>query len=170
MELQDNPDGWRIIYHFVWGPMRSKPCLTGQIAERLAALIEERANDVTFEPITVVIKPDRVYLAAAAPPTLAPHRIICQVRAYTSRILRDEFPELTRIPTLWTRAYLVVAGEGMTADEALKRFEAMLKPRRPRGRPRKTPADARANVKPDTSNDQGDTANTSDGGEATMEA
>jgi len=128
--------------------MRSKPCLTGEIAERLEALIEERAPDVTFEPITVVIKPDRVYLAAAAPPTLAPHRIICQVRAYTSRILRDEFPELTRIPTLWTRTYLVVAGEGVTAEEALRRFEATLTPRRPRGRPRKTPADA--NEAPDS--------------------
>lgn len=142
MELQDNPDGWRITYHFVWGPMRSKPCLTGEIAERLEALIEERASDVTFEPVAVLILPDRVYLAAAAPPTLAPHRIICQVKAHTSRILRDEFPELTRIPTLWTRAYLVVAGEGVTADEALRRFEATLKPRKPRGRPRKTPADA----------------------------
>ncbi|HUX74642.1 MAG TPA: IS200/IS605 family transposase [Steroidobacteraceae bacterium] len=142
MELQDNPDGWRITYHFVWGPMRSKPCLTGEIAERLAALIEERASDVTFEPVAVLILPDRVYLAAAAPPTLAPHRIICQVKAHTSRILRDEFPELTRIPTLWTRAYLVVAGEGVTADEALRRFEATLTPRRPRGRPRKTLADA----------------------------
>ena len=120
--------------------MRSKPCLIGEIAERLEALIEERATDVTFEPVAVIILPDRVYLAAAAPPTLAPHRIICQVKAHTSRVLRDEFPELTRIPTLWTRAYLVVAGESVTADEALRRFEATLAPRRPRGRPRKTPA------------------------------
>ncbi len=140
MEIQDNPDGWRITYHFVWGPMRSKPCLIGEIAERLEALIEERASDVTFEPVAVIILPDRVYLAAAAPPTRAPHRIICQVKAHTSRILRDEFPELTRIPTLWTRAYLVVAGESVTADEALRRFEATLAPRRPRGRPRKAPA------------------------------
>jgi putative transposase len=167
MDIQDYPDGWRIIYHFVWGPMRSKPCLTGEIAERLEALIEERAPDVTFEPITVIIKPDRVYLAAAAPPTLAPHRIICQVRAYTSRILRDEFPELTRIPTLWTRTYLVVAGESMTADEALRRFEATLTPRRPRGRPRKTPTDATA---PGTPGDQADATEPPDGGVATTEA
>ena len=149
MELQDNSDGWRIVYHFVWGPMRSKPCLTGEIAERLAALIEERASDVTFEPVAVLILPDRVYLAAAAPPTLAPHRIICQVKAHTSRILRDEFPELTRIPTLWTRAYLVVAGESVTADEALSRFAATLEPRRPRGRPRKTPVSGTTAEQPD---------------------
>jgi REP element-mobilizing transposase RayT len=81
--------------------------------------------------------PDRVYLAAAAPPTLAPHRIVCQIKALTSRALRDEFPELTRIPTLWTRAYLVVAGDELTAEEVIRRYEATLSPRRPRGRPRK---------------------------------
>ncbi|HLY30641.1 MAG TPA: IS200/IS605 family transposase [Ktedonobacterales bacterium] len=137
MELQDNTDEWLITYHFVWAPMRAKPCLTGEIAARLAALIAERASEVEFAPLTVLILPDRVYLAVGAAPTLAPHHIICQVKAYTSRILRDEFPELTRIPTLWTRAYVALAGDGITAEEAFRRFEATLQPRRPRGRPRK---------------------------------
>lgn len=142
MDIHNNPpdadETWSITYHFVWGPMRSKPCLTGDVAERLRALIEERANDVEFHPLTVLVLPDRVYLAAAAPPTLAPHRIVCQIKAHTSRILRDEFPELTRIPTLWTRAYLVMAGDQLTSDEVFERFAAAQPTRRPRGRPRKT--------------------------------
>ncbi|GEM_PF-608951 len=141
MELQDNHqdqhDEWLITYHFVWGAMREKPCLTGEVATRLAKLIEERANDVEVAPLAVLVLPDRVYLAVGAAPTLAPHHIICQVKAYTSRILRDEFPELNRIPTLWTRAYLAMAGDTITAEEAFRRFEATLRPRRPRGRPRK---------------------------------
>ncbi len=115
MDIQDFSQTWYITYHFVWGPMRSKACLVGEIAERLQALIEEKASGSSFEPLAVIILPDRVYLAVAESPTLAPHHIICQVRAYTSRVLRDEFPELTRIPTLWTRAYLVLAGEQITA-------------------------------------------------------
>lgn len=138
----DADETWSITYHFVWGPMRSKPCLTGDVAERLRALIEERASDVEFHPLTVLVLPDRVYLAAAAPPTLAPHRIVCQIKAHTSRILRDEFPELTRIPTLWTRAYLVMAGDQLTSDEVFERFAAAQPTRRPRGRPRKTILDA----------------------------
>lgn len=134
---QDADEAFCITYHFVWGPMRSKPCLTGEVAERLRALIEDRASETEFQPLLVVILPDRVYVAAAAPPTLAPHRIICQIKAHTSRVLRDEFPELTRIPTLWTRAYMVMAGDQLTADQAFERFEAAQPPRRPRGRPRK---------------------------------
>jgi len=133
----DDNDTWSITYHFVWGPMRSKACLTGDVAERLRALIEERASEVEFRPRLVVVLPDRVYVAAAAPPTLSPHHIVCQIKARTSRVLRDEFPELTRIPTLWTRAYLVMAGDQLTAEEVFERFEATQPPRRPRGRPRK---------------------------------
>ena len=137
MDIQNYPPLSSITYHFVWQPMRAKPCLTGEVARRLRLLVEERARELEFQPRTLIILPDRVYLAAAAPPTLAPHSIVCRVKALTSRALREEFPELTRIPTLWTRAYLVLAGEGMSAEEVLQRFEALQRPRRPRGRPRK---------------------------------
>lgn len=137
MERQDNSNAWHITYHFVWSPMRAKACLSGEIARRLEELIRQRAADQEFSPVTLVILPDRVYLAAEAPPTLAPHSIVCQVKAYTSRVLRDEFPELTRIPSLWTRAYLVMAGEALDPEEVIRRFEEQQPQRRPRGRPRK---------------------------------
>jgi putative transposase len=137
MDIQNSQERWRITYHFVWGPMRAKACLSDVVAERLRNLIAERAHEMACEPIALVILPDRVYLAAAAPPTLAPHSIISQVKAYTSRVLRDEFPELTRIPSLWTRAYLVVAGDALDPEELFRHFEEQLPERRPRGRPRR---------------------------------
>jgi len=143
MDIQNSPDDrsndWRIVYHFVWQPMRAKACLTGEVAERLRALLEEHADQLQFQPLALVIMPDRVYLAAAPPPTLSPHSIVCQVKALTSRALRSEFPELTRIPTLWTRAYLVLAGETISPEEVLQRFDSLLPPRKPRGRPPRKP-------------------------------
>jgi putative transposase len=138
MDIHDYPPNWHIRYHFVWGPMRAKACLIDEVARRLQALIEEQATGLEFVPVKLVIEPDRVYLAAEAPPTVAPHRIVCQVKAYTSRVLRDEFPELTRIPSLWTRAYLVMAGEHIEPEEVMRRFEDAQPRRRPRGRPRKS--------------------------------
>ena len=140
MDIHNSDEPWYITYHFVWGPMRSKACLVGEVAHRLQALVEEKTDSLPFRPRTLIIMPDRVYLAAAAPPTLAPHSIVCQVKALTSRALREECPELTRIPTLWTRAYLVVAGDEVTAEEVFRLYEARQRPRRPRGRPRKTQA------------------------------
>jgi putative transposase len=138
MDIHDNATRkWYITYHFVWGPMRAKPCLINEVAQRLEDLIAEKADGLDFVPVRLVIRPDRVYLAAEAPPTVAPHHIVCQVKAYTSRVLREEFPELTRIPTLWTRAYLVLAGDAIEPDEVLRRFDETLPTRRPRGRPPK---------------------------------
>jgi putative transposase len=126
----------RIVYHFAWGPMRSKPCLVGEAAARLRDLIRERAWALQVELEDVRIYPDRVYIAVAAPPTLSPHRIVCQLKAHSSRCLRHEFQEMTRIPTLWTRRYLVLAGEQLTPEDVLQAYEAAMPPRRRPGRPR----------------------------------
>lgn len=121
--------------------MRYKPCLCGDAGIRLGQLLEQKVNELGLGLLGYRIMPDKVYLAVSAPPTMAPHRIACQIKAHTSRVLRDEFIEMTRIPTLWTRAYLVFGGEHLTPEEALSEFEAWQPPRRARGRPRKREID-----------------------------
>lgn len=132
----------RLTYHFVWGPMRSKPCLTGEAARRLYELLVEKAEELSVDLETVQIFPDRVYVAVAAPPVLSPHHIVCQFKAHSSHCLRHEFGEMTRIPTLWTRAYLVLAGDQMTPEQVLAAFAAAVPPRRRPGRPRSCELDA----------------------------
>jgi putative transposase len=124
-----------IVYHFVWGPMRRKACLAGAAGERLRELLHEKAEELPVDLEDVRILPDRVYVAVAAPPILSPHHIVCQFKAHSSRCLRHEFQEMTRIPTLWTRTYLVLAGEQLTPEEVLAAYEAALPPRRRPGRP-----------------------------------
>jgi putative transposase len=126
----------RITYHFVWAPMRCKPCLTGKAAQRLLELIHEKATELEVDLEDVTVLPDRVYVAVAAPPVLSPHRIVCQFKAYSSHCLRQEFQEMTRIPTVWTRAYLVRAGDHITPEQVLADYEAAIPPRRRPGRPR----------------------------------
>ena len=126
----------RITYHFVWGPMRCKPCLTGEAAARLRELIREKAVELQVELEDLEIFPDRVYVAVAAPPVLSPHRIVCQLKAHSSHCLRREFQEMTRIPAVWTRAYLVLAGDEVTPDQVLAAYDAAIPPRRRPGRPR----------------------------------
>ncbi|MGH2448706.1 MAG: IS200/IS605 family transposase [Chloroflexota bacterium] len=125
-----------IIYHFAWSPMRSKPCLVGEAASRLAELIREKAAELHVDLEELSIYPDCVYLALAAPPTLSPHHIVCQLKAHSSHCLRLEFEEMTKIPTLWTRRYVVRAGDHLTPEQVLAAFQAALPPRRRPGRPR----------------------------------
>lgn len=129
----------QLVYHFAWGPMRDKPVLVGCVATRLAGLLLEKAEALEVHILHLEILPNRVYAAVAAPPTLAPHQIVCGLKAHTSGVLRREFTELTTMPTLWTRHYLVLAGASILMDELLAAFEATLAPRRPRGRPAACP-------------------------------
>jgi putative transposase len=126
----------RIVYHFAWQPMRGKPLLVGEAARRLAVLLHEKAEMLDIAVRKMVIHPDVVYLAVEAPPTISPHSIVCGLKAYSSGILRREYRELTTIPTLWTRDYLVAAGEDVLMEHLLNALAACAPPRRSRGRPR----------------------------------
>jgi putative transposase len=49
--------------------------------------------------------PDHVHLFVSASPKWAPHQIVHRIKGYTSKVLRDEYPALRRLPGLWTRSY-----------------------------------------------------------------
>lgn len=40
-------------------------------------------------------------------PTLSPSDVMQQIKGYTSKVLREEFAELSKMPSLWTRSYFV---------------------------------------------------------------
>ncbi|HEY8287058.1 MAG TPA: transposase [Chloroflexota bacterium] len=125
-----------LIYHFAWGPMRAKPVLVDEIAEALNALLREKAALLAVGIRDLRIQPALVYLMVDAPPMVSPHSIACGLKAHSSSALRRTYKELTTIPTLWTREYLVAAGEHIRAEELMAAYLAMHAPqRRPRGRP-----------------------------------
>jgi putative transposase len=115
--------------------MRAKPVLVGCITERLASLLREKAACLGVNLGSVSIQPAFVYVLVQAPPTVSPHRIACGLKAYSSGVLRREFRELTTIPSLWTRDYLVATGEEISIDDLFEAYQAGLAPRRLPGRP-----------------------------------
>ncbi|MCG8348991.1 MAG: IS200/IS605 family transposase [Chloroflexales bacterium] len=107
--------------HFVWCPKYRRKVLQGAIADRLKALLHEKADalGVTVEGLEVL--PDHVHLFVAASPTDAPQYLANQFKGYTSRVLRDEFPGLkSRLPSLWRRSYSVGSAGHVSADTIQK--------------------------------------------------
>lgn len=95
-------------YHFVWCPKYRRKVLNGRIKKRLIWLIHEKAKELGCEVLKLVVNPDHVHLFIRGDPTLSANRIVGEIKGYSSRVLRKEFPELrTRLPTLWTRSYFV---------------------------------------------------------------
>lgn len=80
--------------------------MVNQVALRLEELLVEKSKSLGLNIKVVAIQPDHLHLFIKTDPTDSPHWVVQQLKGYTSRILRQEFPELrSKIPSLWTRSY-----------------------------------------------------------------
>lgn len=108
-------------YHFVWIPRRRRKVLQGDVASRLARLIETYAERIDCRVISLAIEIDHVHLFLNAPATLAPDQIMHRIKGPTARILRAEFPHLRRMPSMWTRSYYVSTA-GNVSSATIRRY------------------------------------------------
>ena len=98
--------------------------MTGQIKARLLELFILKADELSLDIQDVTIMPDHVHLFVKASPSLAPHFIVGQLKGYSSRILRNEFPSLkSRLPSLWTRSYYIESVGHISEDTIRKYIE-----------------------------------------------
>ena len=95
--------------------------LTGKIAHRLQEIIFELCTENNWRLIALDIMPDHVHLFLNADPSFAPSVIIKRIKGRASHHLRKEFPELLKLPTLWTPSYFV-ATTGNACTETIKRY------------------------------------------------
>ena len=109
----------KLQYHFVWCPKYRKSVLEGEVRDRVEALIEDKADELGLEILELAIRPDHVHLFITGDPTLAPNKIIQQVKGYSSRQLRDEFD--FGLPSLWTRSYFV-SSAGDVSREVIEEY------------------------------------------------
>ena len=65
--------------------------------------------------------PEHVHLFLNTDPTFASSVIMKRIKGRASHHLRKEFPELLKLPTLWTPSYFV-ATTGNACIETIKRY------------------------------------------------
>jgi putative transposase len=111
-------------YHVVWCPKYRRPVLEGEVAERLRALIVEKAAELGMTIHALEVMPDHVHIFVESDPTRCVAEIVNRLKGYTSRALREEFPSLrSRLPTLWSRSYYA-GSVGHVSAAAVERFIA----------------------------------------------
>jgi putative transposase len=93
--------------HFVFIPKRRKPVLVGAIAERLQEIIFDLVTEHRWKLIALEIMPDHVHLLLNLKPTDSASMVMNKVKGRASHHLRSEFPELLKLPSLWTPSYFV---------------------------------------------------------------
>ncbi len=113
---------YNIGYHLIWCSKYRRKVLTGDAETRLKELLAEKAGQIDIEIVQMEIMPDHVHLFVKATPVNSPHYIVQQLKGYTSRVLRQEFPSLkSRLPSLWTRSYYCES-VGHISEETVQKY------------------------------------------------
>ena len=108
---------YRCTYHVVWCPKYRRKVIQGAVDERLKQIIEQVCAERAATIIELETMPDHVHLLVSVDPQYGIHRLVKQIKGRSSRLLRDEYPELKRrIPSLWTNSYFCATVGGATLD------------------------------------------------------
>ena len=81
-------------------------------------------NEMEIEIIAIECDRDHTHMFLNCPPTLSPSDIMQKIKGVTSRVLRDEFPELKKMPSLWTRSYFVSTASNVCSETIKKYVES----------------------------------------------
>ncbi len=100
-------------YHVVFCPKYRRSVLGNGVDVRLKEWIQETCKQRNVEIIEMEIMPDHVHLLMEVDPQFGVHKTVKQIKGYSSRILREEFPWLkSRLPSLWMNSYFVSTAGG----------------------------------------------------------
>lgn len=121
---------FNINYHLVWIPKYRKIVLEGPVKKSLNTTLIEQCKRLHLEALALEIMPDHLHLFVGARPTHIPSMIVKQLKGASSRILREQFPELEylgypsrwkRFKYLWARGYYC-GSAGHVSQDAVKRY------------------------------------------------
>jgi putative transposase len=96
---------YNLGYHLIWCPKFRRNILFGKLSNRLKEILIEKSKDIEVSIENLQINGDHVHLFVKCSPIDSPHFIVQQLKGASSNILRKEFPELMKMPSLWTRSY-----------------------------------------------------------------
>lgn len=110
-----------VNYHIVFCPKYRRKLLVSEVKHRLSDIIEGVAVENHWQVIEKEIMPDHVYLFVCADVRTRPEIVVKRFKGRSSRYLRKEFPELLKMPTLWSRSYFLSTA-GNVSTEAIQKY------------------------------------------------
>jgi len=92
----------------------------GKIPKRLQ-IIQGVAEENHWQILALEVKRDHVHCFISADPSIAPHKIVKAIKGRSSNMLRKDFPELLKLPSLWTRSYFCSTA-GNISNETIRKY------------------------------------------------
>lgn len=110
---------YRVMFHIVWVPKYRKRILRGAIKNRLTELFQQCSDMNGWKIEELNIQPDHVHLLIQLKPSLSISDSVQRLKGGSSRIIRQEYPELEEFlwgPSFWADGYFVESVGKITED------------------------------------------------------
>lgn len=110
-----------INYHFIFVPKRRKAVLIGDIASEMQTIVFDLVTEHGWKLIALELMPDHVHMFINAPTHESAADIARWVKGRASRYLREKFPSLKKLPSLWSPSYFV-ATTGQVSTDTIRKY------------------------------------------------
>lgn len=114
------------MLHLVWTPKRRKPVLVGDVAIDCRAIITAKCEVKGWKIKELAIQPDHIHLFVQIWPQDSVASVVKEVKGITAFELRKKFPQLLKLPSMWTRSYFA-ATVGNVSSETIQKYIAAQK-------------------------------------------
>lgn len=94
-----------IVYHLIWCPKRRRKILQGRLAKDCETIIREKSEIKGWEVLELAIQPDHIHLFIRVFPSNSAAYVIKEMKGATAHHLNKNYPELSKMPSVWTRSY-----------------------------------------------------------------
>lgn len=95
-------------YHVVFCPKYRRKMSVHGVDKRLKQILDQVAKELGCDVRELEIMPDHEHILCEVDPQFGVHKFVKRVKGLSSRLLRQEFPQLkSRLPTLWTHSYFI---------------------------------------------------------------
>ncbi len=114
----------RLRVHLVWCPKYRRRVLQGAVAARLDALIRQAAEVSRWQVHDLAIQPDHVHLLLQIRPPECVASVVNGLKGGTSRVLRQEFPDLEEFlwgDSFWADGYFAES-VGQVEEAVVSRY------------------------------------------------
>lgn len=113
-----------IEYHIVWTTKYRYKVLQGKIAERCREIIRQICEKNGITIIRENIGKEHIHILISCPPTISPSEIAKKLKGRSSRILQNEYKELSKRycgQHMWANGYFCRT-VGMVTEEIIKEY------------------------------------------------
>jgi putative transposase len=105
-----------INYHFVFCPRyRRKIFNIPGVEDRFKDLTSAECERLGIKILAMECHIDHAHLFLSCLPTMSPSDIMHRVKGATSYALREEFPQLAKMQSLWTRSFFVSTADNVSS-------------------------------------------------------